>query len=643
MEFTQTVRNLTSIAICFVIATGSFLSQTNLLLVSGSVKDDGSGRKLPGAVVIVYQDDTEIERAEVDNNSSYSFELPLGFSYTFAYEREGFTTKKVELDVTHTPQDDSVDGFGFDLDMNLFKNIDGFDTSILDTPIGMGTYNPDTRKFSFDMDHTDRINLRIENELNRLTAIEENRSTNKRAFDVAMKAGENAMKKKKWQEALGHFNEALVLIPDEDDAIELRDECRVKLDEVEAKDAEKQAAADAKQADADAKAGAKEAERLAREEAAAQRRAEAEARRAALNNPQSVDSTTDTDTTTDTSLDSDTSEEQNTEEQTTEERTIRDLPVPEDNSADRRAQEEADRESRQSDSQDAAEADAAERKANEEAAAKRAALLAKSAGNVSDDADHFFRDALISENRARAAEIEQRKQGGQEQLQQRDYEAKTRKDAARADIDEKLAAAEKDSDRAEDRARDKTQDIVATHRSQEDFVRDLNRQSSNTRAYYAEQIQGSKDSQEILDRSIDKDIQTVYEGRAEEHQEEIEYTHALIISKTSRQEGYMDQRRIEANSQGYDERKSQFGSYQGGEERTAGTPTLSDNDHEIPQGFHEYSYEIPNGTVIELTFRDGDKVIRYKKVLMKTGTFYFRDNKSITASIFHRETTVVHD
>ena len=237
MEFTQSVRKLISSATLLLVAAGSLLAQTNLLLVSGTVKDDGSGRKLPGSVVIVYQDDVEINRMEVDKNASYEYELPLGFSYTFSYEREGFTAKKVVLDVTHTPDDDSVDGFGFDLDMTLFKDIDGFDTSILDTPMGIGTYDPDSRKFTFDSDHTERMKMRVDNELNRLAAIEENRSKNKRAFDVAMKAGEDAMKKKNWQEALGHFNEALELIPDEEEAIENRDKCREKLDEIAAKDA----------------------------------------------------------------------------------------------------------------------------------------------------------------------------------------------------------------------------------------------------------------------------------------------------------------------------------------------------------------------------------------------------------------------
>ena len=124
------------------------------------------------------------------------------------------------------------------------------------------------------------MKLRIENEHNRLLAIEENRSKNKRAFDVAMKAGENAMKKKKWQEALAHFDEALTLIPDEEEAITERDKARAKLDAL-AEDNDVQEAARAAEEAAAAEALAKEnAEKLADEEDARRRQEEADARRA---------------------------------------------------------------------------------------------------------------------------------------------------------------------------------------------------------------------------------------------------------------------------------------------------------------------------------------------------------------------------
>jgi len=629
MEFTQSVRKLISSAALFLVAVGSMLAQTNLLMVSGTIKDDGSGRKLPGSVVIVFQDDVEINRQEVDKNASYEYELPLGHSYTFTFEREGFTAKKVVLDVTHTPDDDSVDGFGFDLDMTLFKNVDGFDTSILDTPMGIGTYDPDTRKFTFDSDHTDRMKMRLENEFNRLDAIEENKAKNKRAFDIAMKAGEDAMKKKKWQESLGHFNEALDLIPDEPEAIENRDKCREKLDEIAAKEAEKQAEADAKKAEEEAKAAAQEAERLAIEEEARKRREEAEARRNALNNPAAS-----------TQIDS---EDETTNNVKEEEDLSRVRVVAEDYSDDRRAQEEAESAERRREEEEAANAEAEKRRKEQEETAKRAELLAKNANNRSDDADQFFREALKSENQARAAEIEQKKQDGEQMLQKREDEARERKNASLEELDAKIQYNEDNADSAEQRARDKAIVIVDVHRSQQEFIDSHKDMSQNTRSYYAEQIQGTKDAMENLDKSIKKSPQEMYEGRADEHQDEIEYTQSLLDAQEIRQQGFLDQRRIDATSGGQDGSKDQHDSYKGEYERNAGTPTLSKKDEELPQGFHEYSYEIPNGTVIELTFREDDKVVRYKKVLMKTGTFYFRDSRSITASIFHRETTVLHD
>ncbi len=267
-----------------IVALGAVSAQTeSLFQVSGTIKDEDSGRKLPGCVVVVFQDGTELDRLEGDNNAGYSIDLPPLHLYTFQFVRYGFTSKKVSLDVSDVPDTDAVDGFGFDLDMTLFKTIEGFDESILDTPIGMGTYDVETGNFNFDMEHTDRVKQRIENEKNRILSIAENRSKNKRAFDVAMKKGENAMKKKTWQEALGYFEEALVLIPGEQEAIEERDKARRELDAISADLSEQQAEEDAARAAKEAEAAALEAERLAQEADARQRKADADARNAQTN------------------------------------------------------------------------------------------------------------------------------------------------------------------------------------------------------------------------------------------------------------------------------------------------------------------------------------------------------------------------
>ena len=145
------------------------------LYISGIIRDEGSGSYLSDGEVVVFQDGVTFDILEVDILGKYSVELPLHHLYTFEFVRDGFTSKKVSLDVSDVPETDAVDGFGFDLDITLFKTIEGFDESILDTPIGMGTYDVETGKFNFDMDHTDRVKQRIENEKNRILSILENR------------------------------------------------------------------------------------------------------------------------------------------------------------------------------------------------------------------------------------------------------------------------------------------------------------------------------------------------------------------------------------------------------------------------------------------------------------------------------------
>ena len=138
------------------------------LSISGQIKNQESGGRLTGCEVVVLQDGVTFDRLEVDFFGGYSCELPMRHIYTFDFGREGFVSKKVVLDGSNLPEGGDVEEFGFDLDITLFKMIKGFDESIMDTPIGIGVYDVETDKFNFDMDHTERVMQRIENEINRI-------------------------------------------------------------------------------------------------------------------------------------------------------------------------------------------------------------------------------------------------------------------------------------------------------------------------------------------------------------------------------------------------------------------------------------------------------------------------------------------
>ena len=626
-------RKMIILGVFFVSAIGTFLAQTDAhLQVSGTIKDEDSGRKLPGCVIVIFQDGVEYDRLDGDKNAGYSIELPIPHSYTFRYERDGFVSKKVVLDASQVPDEDVVKGFGFDLDMTLFKEIDGFDTSILDTPIGMGMYDAGTGKFKFDLDHTDRIKLRLENERNRLLAIEENRSKNKRSFDVAMKAGEDAMKKKNWQEALVHFDEALTLIPEEEEALSLRDKARAKLDDIATELADKNAADDAEKAAKDAaaaKAAAeKEADRLASEDAARKRQEEADARRLAANGTNTTTDTT-TDSTSDTSTDTIDSTSDNLEPQVEdiesaadiEDASARDAAVRDAAARDaaatddlRRDAEEADRLARLENAQDKNRAEVDEKLDREEAEAKRAALLAENSQKITDEAEQYFKDAMRSESIAREEELAARVKAENDALRARELESRERQAIEQQELEE-LIENSKISD-SESRANAKA--IMARRNELFNLVKNY-------------------------DHSVRQEVEEMYVGDAAAQKQKIQDAEAQIHYDVRRYKGDLDKRRIDSESGSYEEMTRLHSLKDGSYKTASGVPYLALKDEDLPQGLYESSYKISNGIVIERTLRTGDKVIHYRKVMMRTGTYYFREGLSITSAVWRLETMYVHD
>ena len=627
--FVLAARKIVVLSIFFAVAIGASLAQTDAILqVSGTIKDEDSGRKLPGCEIVIFQDGVEFTRLEGDKNAGYSIELPIRYSYTFQYERDGFVSKKVVLDVSEIPEGEAVGGFGFDLDMSLFKNIEGFDISILDTPIGMGMFDINSGKFKFDLDHTDRMKLRIDNERNRLLAIEENRSKNKRAFDVAMKAGENAMKKKKWQEALAHFDEALTLIPDEEEAITERDKARAKLDAL-ADDNDAQEAARAAEEAAAAEALAKEnAEKLAEEEDARQRQEEADARRAAADAASSNDVNTDPvpdpipdpipDPVPDPVEDTAAADAASAAADAAADAAARDRDQDAENRAleeqERRESEDADRRDRLAESENKDRAEADERQAQEEADAKRAALLAKSSSNQPDEAEQYFKDALKSESIAIAEELAARVQAENDALKAREEEARERQRLEQ----EELEVLIQNSKISDSESRSNAQAIMARRNELFSVVKNY-------------------------DHSVSQEVGEMYEGDAAAHKQKVQDVEFQIHDKSDRQKGDLDQRRVDSESGNYDAVVRIYDLSDGTSQTDNGEPYLADSDVDLPQGLYESSYKIQNGIVIERTLRSGDKVIHYRKVMMKTGTYYFREGVSITSAIWRLETTYVHD
>jgi septum formation inhibitor MinC len=103
------------------------------------------------------------------------------------------------------------------------------------------------------------------------------------------------------------------------------------------------------------------------------------------------------------------------------------------------------------------------------------------------------------------------------------------------------------------------------------------------------------------------------------------------------------QREQEARQRAYNEQQAAQANLREVGPRAPEDYKLAEDDADILQGVNEQSYDIPNGLVIERTVRTGNLVVRYRKVVTKTGVYYFRGDRSITADTWRRETTIVLD
>lgn len=105
----------------------------------------------------------------------------------------------------------------------------------------------------------------------------------------------------------------------------------------------------------------------------------------------------------------------------------------------------------------------------------------------------------------------------------------------------------------------------------------------------------------------------------------------------------LSKRERESQQRAYDNRKAEEERLNNMAAKSPGDFNLAPEDEDVLMGVSEESYDIPNGLVIERTVRTGNKVIRYRKVVTKTGTYYFKADHSITSVTWKRETSMVLD
>lgn len=551
------------------------------LVISGTVRNEDTRDKMDNVTVTVLQNGEAFDQIDVDRNGKYFLDVPLRSDYIIEFSAPDMVTKRVQIDGAAVPPSELNDGFTFDLDMSLFAYVEGFDESLLDTPIGIATFNERSARIEFDLSHTNDMRRKVANELDRVANLEEDLARARMRYDNAMEDGERAEARGRWEDAYDEYEKALSFIPGDEAATAGmgRAEAALNADaEAEAAAlAEEQAAAQAAaQAEADARAAEEQA---AREAEAASRAAEEEAARAA-------DAAARAEEAAARAEESRRQAEADREALAAKEAAAAAAQeaAQQEMAADVEAAEDA-RKARELAWEEEQAAREAERLARQQEAKSRAQNWSQRTSKTEDEAEAYYRQALQSERQAAAAEVQGQKD-----------EVTSQNDRWRAEAEGRAAQARRQSS------------------TLDNGVRQIN----------------------------PKDVQDAYPGREPEHRQEraavLEEIEALKRAnnalKSMRAEGGrnrvldamldLDMQVAVSQEQGQD-------------------LALSSEDRDIPQGVQETSYDIQNGLVIQRTVRIGDVVERYRKVVTKTGTYYFRGDKSITKDLWEMNTNLSYD
>lgn len=242
----------------------------------------------------------------------------------------------------------------------------------------------------------------------------------------------------------------------------------------------------------------------------------------------------------------------------------------------------------------------------------------------------------MQRNKASAIQSQEERQADEATLQSK-YLAESNATQRRANrliengadavANEKESQARLQSSRARDYAKS-VPELEAKKRTWRTLFRGLNRAAAETRSISSEQIAAASTRyREIGNGSSQRAKERWYDVRR----------------KAKKASQSLSKRERESQKRAYDRRVDEKERLDNMKPRSPEDYTLPLEHADVLQGVSEESYDIPNGLVIERTVRDGNKVIRYRKVVTKTGTYYFKADRSITSVTWKRETSMVLD
>jgi hypothetical protein len=214
----STFRLLFLLCISFLLPLRSW-SQTQAwtIEVRGTVEEND--KKLPGAVVSVYQDNNLVNSMTTPSGN-FGFTLQGDNNYTIAFTKPGYITKRISFSTKNVPADRAKYGFSAysDIEVNIFPEIPGTDVDqILMQPIGKIGYDPSFHNgdFTYDSKYTASIQSLLEKILEAQRAAAEKARQLEAQYKKAIAKADGEFNAKDYTNARNDYNVAQSIKPDE--------------------------------------------------------------------------------------------------------------------------------------------------------------------------------------------------------------------------------------------------------------------------------------------------------------------------------------------------------------------------------------------------------------------------------------------
>ncbi|MCB9169275.1 MAG: hypothetical protein H6597_05220 [Flavobacteriales bacterium] len=123
----------------------------------GIVTDHWTGDPMKGVLVRVLKDSLPLDQDVTGRSGRYEFYLDRGSVYTVWYSKADMVTKHIRIDATEVPIFPDVPFYEMDVQVTLFKWIEGIDYSLFDQPLGLASYKHSVRTLSWDVAYTERM------------------------------------------------------------------------------------------------------------------------------------------------------------------------------------------------------------------------------------------------------------------------------------------------------------------------------------------------------------------------------------------------------------------------------------------------------------------------------------------------------